>query len=1093
MIKAKTIEQVKDLPVKDVLECYGVTFKRVGAYYMGCCPIHGERNPSLAVKPATNSWRCFSCKAGGSGIDFVMAKEGLSFSEAVIELAKTFNIEIQYDKKERTEEEREAHRKAESMRAALQVVQEFYVAQIEDKTEEAQIARQYRDSRWDADFCKDIGIGYAPKDSSKLLAYCQDKCISKEILISLGVIKQNKDNNTEYALLRQRLTIPIRDRYRRVIGFTARYIGDNKDVAKYMNSTDSDLFHKHETVFGLDVAARQARLSNFFLMVEGAPDVLRLQSIGLTEAVAPLGTALTAEHLDKMRQVCRVIRFIPDSDAPKNNLYGAGVMAVMKNGRLAMEKGFEVSVREIPRTAEDDANGVKRDPDSYILTRDDYNSLEDETFVVWYARKRFAGADAQNLQMEVVAEVASLLILIEDDLTREMCIDKLTKIFGKAKMWRDAMRRAGQKLREEANSSDNLSEFTSREVELLRANGIIIKDGCYQSPDKDGNLARWSNFIFRPILHIKDPSKSTRILRIINQDGEEEVIEFASADFVSPRNFCKKLIDRGNYVWRTDESSALYSIQEYIFGVTASALKIQCLGWNPYEDYFAFSNGMFIGGQFIKADKLGVVQYGTKRYFLPACSELYADNEADFSFERLFEHREGSGNTLYRFAEQLGKVYGDGGRVGLAWVLASCFRDIIFNKLRSFPMLNLFGRKGSGKTELAKALASFFYVLEKTPSSCTNTTIPSIAYMLSHAKNAVVILDEFTNDLKTDRIDIIKGIWGGTSQSKMNMEDKRPMTIPVTAAVILGGQYKPEDEAIFSRCIHLQYATTSFSQEETREFDKLQEMALQGNSHILMDILKLRRIFEKGFASAWDMTVSDVAAKIHGMGIEERIRKNWIVPLAAFRVLEAHIEMPYTYKELFDIVVAGMKFQNDQITKSSETADFWLFLDSMHTQNKVREKCHYVIKTQSSFRALGADSLNTYVNPKRILYLNFRAVRSLLEQRFSKPKSGNTLSIDTLESYLKTLPQYLGRKQQRFQLMRPNGELDEEYHTENGVSRKYVNSNLQKAMCFDYDALNDALDLSLESIRFEDFETKEQEPDEGLPTNTDTDIFKDLL
>ena len=105
--------------------------------------------------------------------------------------------------------------------------------------------------------------------------------------------------------------------------------------------------------------------------------------------------------------------------------------------------------------------------------------------------------------------------------------------------------------------------------------------------------------------------------------------------------------------------------------------------------------------------------------------------------------------------------------------------------------------------------------------------------------------------------------------------------------------------------------------------------------------------------------------------VEDRILNNWVVALAAFRVLEPHLgDMPFSYSDLFEVVVDGIRYQNDQIKKSSDTANFWLYLDSMHTQGKAKEKCHFVIKLLSSFTALKKDEVR-FVEPKRIIYLNF--------------------------------------------------------------------------------------------------------------------------
>lgn len=1089
-ISQRTIEAVHDLSIVDVVESYHLELKRSGSNLICCCPFHSERTPSFSIRRRLNIAKCFSCGKGGGPVQFVMEHDGLTYREAIEALAKAHNIPLEYDKEEHTDAEIQAEKKRENMQVSLNIAQEFLVEQFAADTSEAEAARQYAYSRWDKDYCNMLGIGYAPKDSTVFLDYIRRRGCNIETMIEVGLVGRNKENGKLYSMLRQRVALPVRNRTKSLVTFSARYIGDNPDImkrSKYMNLTDSPIFRKDRTLFGIDVASKAARDCGHFVMVEGGPDVMRLQMIGVQQAVATMGTALTTKHLEQMKRITTSICFIPDSDAPKGKLYGAGVSAVMNNGKLAMANGFDVSVKEIPRSEKDDEDEVKYDADSYITSMEIYQSLETVPFVVWYTKKRLQGATTSELQAEVIGEVAELMLNITDENLREMYLDKLSKLVGKMKMWRDAIKRAGRKVKDADNSNIECDSMPPNVVASLRNHGLIVKGGCYYAPDDDGNLDRCSNFLFEPVLHIKG-RRSTRILRVVNTNGDKDVIEFASGDLVTMRDFNKKLYDRGNYAWRAPNS--LTAISEHLLDVTPSASMIEILGWNPQQDFYAFSNGVYAGGKFIATDKLGVVAVGSQHFFLPAFSELYSDNELGYSFERLFRCKPSGNTTLRDFVAQVVKVYGTGGMISFAWVLAAIFRDIIFAKFKYFPVLNLFGRKGSGKTELARALSSLFYTLPSTPCSCSNTSIPVIGYNLSHARNSVFILDEYTNDLMPQRIDILKGLWGGTARSKM--EDGIPVTIPVTSGVILAGQYKPEDEAIFSRCIHLMYAQTSFTREEKQNFKELSEMVLHGNTHLLLPLLELRNIFEKGFFKTFDITLNDVLVKLDKDKVEDRILNNWVVALAAFRVLEPHLDMPFSYSELFEVVVNGIRYQNDQIRKSSDTANFWLYLDSMHTQGKVKEKCHFVIKLLSSFSAVKKEK-TVFVEPKRVIFLNFKAVRGLLEQRIARQKTGSTLDTATLESYLKSLPQFLGIKQQRFQILRNNGELDEEFKSDGAQSKKYVISNPSNALCFDYDSLKSMLDLNLETFRMTEDEMNSESDDSdgtnyGEARATDSDF-----
>ena len=156
------------------------------------------------------------------------------------------------------------------------------------------------------------------------------KGFSLEQLLALGLVGKNEQTGRFYTTLRQRVTLPVRNRSKNMVTFSARYIGDNPETmkrSKYLNLKESPLFNKSDTLFGIDVATKAAWDSGHFVLVEGGPDVIRLQIIGVKQAVAPMGTALTLSHLKQMQRTCKSIIFIPDSDAPKDGLYGAGVNA----------------------------------------------------------------------------------------------------------------------------------------------------------------------------------------------------------------------------------------------------------------------------------------------------------------------------------------------------------------------------------------------------------------------------------------------------------------------------------------------------------------------------------------------------------------------------------------------------------------------------------------------------------------------------------------------------------------------------------------------------------------------------------------------
>lgn len=323
MISETTIRKVRELAIEDVLSPY-VRLSRKGSTLMGLCPFHSEKTGSFAVTPSKNLFHCFSCNRGGDSITFIMEKENLSFSAAVEFIARNHNIPVEYIREERSEEQMAEARHRESLLTVLDTVQSFFLQNLRatDK-EESLDARAYAYGRWHEEFCAFAGIGYAPKDGQAFMDFCRSKALNEELLYELGMFKRGEDGNT-YVMFRQRIMIPVRNRWGRIIAYTARYIGDNRKAPKYINSATSMIYSKGETVFGIDRAVR-LRDADYYIIVEGAPDVLRMQSIGYDNTVASLGTAWSDSQFEQLKKYVSSLCFIPDSDIAEGKPYGPGL------------------------------------------------------------------------------------------------------------------------------------------------------------------------------------------------------------------------------------------------------------------------------------------------------------------------------------------------------------------------------------------------------------------------------------------------------------------------------------------------------------------------------------------------------------------------------------------------------------------------------------------------------------------------------------------------------------------------------------------------------------------------------------------------
>jgi len=292
MINENIISQVSDrTDIVQLAGDYGLPLHKSGKDYVCCCPFHNEKTASFHISPARQRWHCFGCGADGDAFALVMKMDNLIFPEAVKKLAKRCNIEIQEE--QLTPEEEQKQKKKESMYAAFQVVQEFFMQQLQANSPEAEKARRYVQSRWpDEQFTAQAGLGYAPDCFNALANFAVEKQLSTQVLVEMGVLAQT-DSGKVYDVFRNRIMIPIHDHLHRIIGYTARYIGTDEKAPKYINVHTSLLYNKSRSIFGIDVAARAAAAERTFYLVEGAPDVLRMQLIGADSAVASLGTAWT--------------------------------------------------------------------------------------------------------------------------------------------------------------------------------------------------------------------------------------------------------------------------------------------------------------------------------------------------------------------------------------------------------------------------------------------------------------------------------------------------------------------------------------------------------------------------------------------------------------------------------------------------------------------------------------------------------------------------------------------------------------------------------------------------------------------------------
>lgn len=1052
MIPKKTIEEILDKA--DIVKVIGefVPLKKKGINYMACCPFHNENKPSFAVFPHYGVFKCFSCGKRGDVVGFLMKHENMTYPEALHWLAGKYGIEI----KERvpTADEVAEQAKKDSMWASYAWLSNEYAKQI--FLPENKHAFNYALRRWGEEYIREAGIGYCP-EKSKIV----DNSQMSEDLAELMHIR----NKAGYDFFSGRITIPIIDKQQHVIGFTARAL-DPKAEAKYMNSKESLVFSKSKTLFGIDKAWRVGCRQGRFFLVEGAPDCMRLQIIGVANTVAPLGTALTIDHLQLLRKAASHLCFLPDADPPKEGeQFGPGIKAVIKSGTLAMQNGFTVSVKQIPVLDE------KQDPDTYCTTMEAFESIDEKDFVLWLASLLFKKDMTTDEKSRVVAQIVDLLSYLTDETAVDMYITTLTQYDVGKRVWDKALnKRRNDRIIEEKE------EKQKKESDLYRKYGFNVDHNKYFSISDKGGEYVWSNFIMRPMFHIKDAVNPKRLFVLKNESGHEEVVELKQEDLVSLSRFRQKIEGLGNFIWKATERE-LTKLKSYLYENTESAVEVTQLGWQSRAGAYAFGNGVLYKGQFKNVDDDGIVRLDGINLYLPAHSKIYRDETKLFQYERRFVHLNLSSTSLRAFTDQMFRVFGNNAKVAFCFLLATLFRDIVVRETRSFPILNIFGVKGSGKSELGHTLMSFFE-LNNIPPNIQNSTIPALNDTVAAVANGLVHIDEYKNDLDITKNEFLKGLWDGTGRTRKNMDlDKKTETTSVDAGIILSGQDMPTaDIALFSRLIFLAFQKTEFSEKAKEEFQVLKRMRSVGMTHLTIELLKLRDKVESDFREQYAFVMKELNARLEGMAIEDRIQLNWQGPLAVLRCLESDLDIDITYREMLDITVQGIINQNSYCKQNNELAGFWKMVMFLADEGE--------LAADGDFRICYVTSLKTnrgsmkWPAMRPVLYMQKSRIFKLYKKH-GKMMGEKSVSEESLEYYLVNSKEYYGEKKGvRFKCIH-KGVLV--YEMDSTTGRNHPVSKVMSAMSFDYERLRDNYSVDLEYASSSSGDSAEEEEDEETP------------
>lgn len=530
MIEQGTVQQILD--VTEIVDVLGefVTLKRRGTNFIGLCPFHNEKTPSFSVSPTKGIYKCFGCGKGGSSVNFVMEHEHLSYVEALKWLAKKYNIEVIESKE--SEEDVKARNERESQLIVSAYAQKYFTDQLwEDNNGRIIGLGYFRERGYNDNIIRKFELGFCPEGKDVFTQSALKQGYSMEFLEKTGLtIKRDDWLRDRFS---GRVMFPIHGIAGRVIAFGGRTLSQDKKTAKYLNSPESEIYHKSRVLYGIFQSKRSIVNNDKCYLVEGYTDVISMHQAGIENVVASSGTSLTQDQIRLIRRFTNNITIIYDGDQ-------AGIKASLRGIDMVLEEGVNVKVLPLP-------DG--EDPDSYSKS---LSSTELEKFVAdnetdfikFKARLLLKGTENDPVgrarvttdivrsisvipnaivRAEYIKECSSLLKVREEVLYEEIRKLKFKKNEETYKREQRERQRVAREVVAEGNKekiAEKENPFDDEEKEILR---VLLKYGSHkvfevENPDTETTSpVLVAEYIITELKRDNLESTDTRIKTIIEE------------------------------------------------------------------------------------------------------------------------------------------------------------------------------------------------------------------------------------------------------------------------------------------------------------------------------------------------------------------------------------------------------------------------------------------------------------------------------------------------------------------------------------------------------------------------------------------------
>ena len=420
MISKQTIDKIfSTIRVEEIIGEY-VQLKRAGSNFKGLSPFHDEKSPSFIVSPSKQIWKDFSSGKGGTAISFLMEIENFTYPEALRHAAKKYGIEIEEDKREFSEEEKQSQSERDLLYKIHEVANQFYQDQLFETEEGKMIGLSYfKERELPEHIIKKFQLGYSPEKKDAFTHYALEKGYTKDILEKSGLSIFPENTPSGVDRFRERVIFPIQSFSGRVLGFGARILKNNVKTAKYLNSPETEIYHKSNVLYGLNHSKQSISKKNVCLLVEGYMDVIALHQAGIENVVASSGTSLTTEQIKLIKRLTENVTILFDGD-------NAGIKASFRSIDMLLAEGMNIRVLLFPE-GDDPDSFAKKHAQEYVE-----NFIENEAQDFIDFKAEILLKEAQNdpiKKAEAIRNIVKSVAFVTNSLKREVYLKEIANRF----------------------------------------------------------------------------------------------------------------------------------------------------------------------------------------------------------------------------------------------------------------------------------------------------------------------------------------------------------------------------------------------------------------------------------------------------------------------------------------------------------------------------------------------------------------------------------------------------------------------------------------------------------------------------------------